>query len=256
MGWCDWVNESRGLCRLDLGDENRELEAGDGEWKWGSCISSKSSLLAVGGGETIPIPGDLVPYSSAGIGICPNDGERGEGLFSDPLTLGVGDLVPVTFVDEERLVMTGFLSFEWKRTWAPLNRPTTPSQYPRYMSSASGICMSTTISSPVRNMRSSGFSATQSVNAVHLPIPPLAAKRVHRPRAFASITVIFYTCLAVLLGSSSLVKSWLVVMGIRNVWMPRSGCMHALISSRKPGVEKATTAVSGVFGRQSGTRNG
>lgn len=91
----------------------------------------------------------------------------------------------------------------------------------------------------VRNMRSSGFSATQSVNAVHLPIPPLAAKRVHRPRAFASITVIFYTCLAVLLGSSSLVKSWLVVMGIRNVWMPRSGCMHALISSRKPGVEKA-----------------
>lgn len=31
MGWCDWVKESRGLCRLDLGDENRELEAGDGE---------------------------------------------------------------------------------------------------------------------------------------------------------------------------------------------------------------------------------
>ena len=42
----------------------------------------------------------------------------------------------------------------------------------------------------LRNIKSSGLSATQSWTAVHLPMPPLAAKRVHLASSEPSIAVV------------------------------------------------------------------
>ena len=41
-----------------------------------------------------------------------------------------------------------------------------------------------------KNMRSSGCSAIQSCSAVHFPMPPLAAKRVHLPSSLASMVFV------------------------------------------------------------------
>jgi hypothetical protein len=126
---------------------------------------------------------------------------------------GVGDFEGTA---EERFVMTGFLSLAWKRTYEPWKRPTTPSQWP--WTSPVSVCLGVSdgslrgksllavaaaaapLSHPpatypqsalyslrpqpstqltCRNIRSSGSLATQSLTAVHFPIPPLAAKRDH-----------------------------------------------------------------------------
>ena len=132
---------------------------------------------------------------------------------------GVGDLLLEAETDA-RLVMKGFLSHGLGIDQRHLhNSPLKRSGYvrllmqsslTRYASSWSANCGRTVISSsyrsamrnlheiePValltlRNIRSSELSATQSAVAMHFPIPPFAANRVHLASSAASIPISSY----------------------------------------------------------------
>jgi hypothetical protein len=84
------------------------------------ALPRASANVALAGERPGEDPTDGTRAKAAVVGVDASEG--GDGLVA------VTEARAAAATEEERLVMTGFFSLPWKRTSAPWNRPTTPSQ--------------------------------------------------------------------------------------------------------------------------------